>query len=383
MTQADLAAPDYTKSFISQLEGGFADPSLDTLRFLSRRLRMSLSTIAGDDADQRLAGMEGLMRWARDAARTGDDALARRLLGVATELATSAGWDEHRADAALLLAEIEIGAGAFDRAEALIDEAGALAAAVGQRMLIRKDLVAGVLALRRNDPRGAATAFQRALELSRKSTRHPELTARALFGIAAAAVQAGDLRRARRRLQSAVTLTARQQLDSLHAQARLKLGMTLGLDGAPLDAVGHLQAAAEAFERQGDAKRHLQSLLALAAAALTAGNAALAHRAIDRAAALPDASAVPAAAARIAALRGRALLIQGRQVEAVGLLADAVRQLTGLTEHAELSEAARALGEYYQARADHDAGARYLAIAAEAARAAREDDRRFQDLLDG
>ncbi|MGH7187334.1 MAG: helix-turn-helix domain-containing protein, partial [Pseudomonadota bacterium] len=99
MTQADLAAPDYTKSFISQLEAGFADPSLDTLRFLSRRLRMSLSSVAGDDPDQRLAGMEGLLRWARDASGDGDETLARRVLGVASEMASAAGWDEHRAEA--------------------------------------------------------------------------------------------------------------------------------------------------------------------------------------------------------------------------------------------------------------------------------------------
>jgi tetratricopeptide (TPR) repeat protein len=381
LTQADLAAPDYTKSFISQLEGGFADPSLDTLRFLSRRLRTSLSTIAGDDADQRLAGLEGLLRWAREAARDGDDALARRLVGVATETAARGGWDEHRAEAALLLAEIEMRAGAFERADALIEEAGALAPAVGQRMVIRTELARGLLALRRNDPRAAAAAFQRALVLSRKNTRHPDLTVRALFGIAASAVQAGDLRQARRRLQTAVRLTARQRLESLNAQARLGLGMTLDLDGAPLDAVGHLQTAADAFARQGDGRRRLESLLALAGAALAAGNSALALRALDEGAQLPEATAVAGASARIAALRGRALLVQGREGEAATLLSDAIGQLTGTARQAELAAAAKALGEYHQAREDHEGAARYLAIAAEAASAAASRDDDFADLV--
>ena len=379
MTQADLAAPDYTKSFISQLEGGFADPSLDTLRFLSRRLRMSLSTVAGDNADQHLAGMEGLLHWARDAAREGDETLARRVLGVASEMASAAGWDEHRAEVALLLAEVEIRAGALDRADPLIEEAGALAASVGQRMRIRKDLTAGLLMLRRDDTRAAAAAFQRALGLSRKSSRHPDLTARALFGIAATAVQAGDLKQARRRLQSAATLTERQQLETLHADARFRLGIVLGLDGAHVDAVDHLQAAARLRAQHGNAKQRLLALLALGGAALAAGNTVLALRAADEASSMADAPAT-AAAPRIAALRGRALLAQGRQAEAVAMLAGAVAQMAGLGAHADLAEAAKALGLYHQMRAEHDAAARYLAVAADAEKSARGGNGGLADL---
>ena len=381
LTQADLAAPDYTKSFISQLEAGFADPSLDTLRFLSRRLHMSLSSVAGDNPDQRLAGMEGLLRWARDAAGDGDETLARRVLGVASDMASAAGWDEHRAEAALALAEIEIRSGAFDRADARIEEAAALASSVGPRMHIRKELTAGLLMLRRDDTRAAAAAFQKALGLSRKSSRHPDLTVRALFGIAATAVQAGDFRQARRRLQSAATLTERLQLDTLHADARFRLGIVLGLDGAYVDAVDHLQAAAHLFAQTGNGKKRLRALLTLGGAALAAGNKVLALRAADEAASMPDASAI-AAAPRIAALRGRALLAQDRQGEAPAILADAVAQMAGMGTHADLAEAAKALGEYHQARAEHDLAARYLALAADAAKAAREDTRN-PALLDG
>ena len=376
MTQADLAAPDYTKSFISQLEGGFADPSLDTLRFLSHRLRMSLSTVAGDNDDQRLAGMEGLLRWAREASARGEEALARRVLGVASEMASAAGWDEHRAEAALLLAEIEIRSGALDRADPLIEDAGVLAATVGPRMRIRKELVAGLLMLRRGNTREAAAGFQRALGLSRRSSRHPDLTVRALFGLAATAVQAGDLRHARRRLQSAVTLSERQQLEALQAEARVRLGTVLSIDGAYAEAITQLEVSARIFAQQVNGRKRLETLLALAAAALGADNPALAIRAVDDAAAMADASAT-AAAPRIAALRGRALLAQDRQSEAAPILADAVTHLTGTSAHQELAEAAQALGNYHQARGEHDTAARYRAVAAEAASL---EHRRVDDL---
>ncbi len=380
LTQADLAAPEYTKSFISQLEGGFADPSLDTLRFLSRRLRMSLSTIAGDGTDQRLAGVEGLLRWARDAAPDGDSTLARRALDVASEIAALVGWSEHRAEAALLLAEIEVRSGNFDRAEALIEETGALAASVGTRMQIRKDLAAGLLMLGRHDTRAAGAAFQRALGLVRKSPRHPDLTTRALFGIAAAALQAGDFRQARRRLQSAVTLTARQQLDALHAHARFRLGRVLSLEGAHVDAIDHLQAASRMLAQQDDRPARLEALLALGHAALATGDTVQALRTADEAASLAVTSGAVVARARVAALRGRALLVQGRQGEAAAMLADAIAQIAGAAVPAELAEAAKALGEYHQVRGEHEQASRYLGTAAEAARAAKEGDRGFVDL---
>jgi transcriptional regulator with XRE-family HTH domain len=380
LTQADLAAPDYTKSFISQLEGGFADPSLDTLRFLSRRLRMSLSTVAGDRDDQRLAGVEGLLRWARDAAGRGDEAVARRVLGVASEMASAAAWDEHRAEATLLMAEIEIRSGALDRAALLIEDVGVLAATVGQRMRIRKELAAGLLLLHRGDTREAAAGFQRALGFSRRSSRHPDLTVRALFGLAAAATQAGDFRHARRRLQTAATLSERQQLDTLQAEARFKLGTVLSRGGANSDAaaeaVTHLEASARLFAQQGKPQRRLEALLALAAASLIAGNPTFAVRAVDEAAAMADATAT--GSARIAALRGRALLAQDRPAEAAPILADAVAQLAGANAPHDLPEAALALANYHQTRGEHEAAARYRAMA-DAARAATLNHRRFED----
>ncbi len=379
LTQADLAAPEYTKSFISQLEGGFADPSLDTLRFLSRRLQMSLSTIAGDDADQRFAGAEGLLRWGRETASEGNLNLARRVLEVASEIAALTGWNEHRAEAALLLADLEIRSDNFDRAEGLLNEAGALAAAAGPWMQIRKELAAGMLMLRRRDTGAAAAAFQRGLGLARKNPRHPDLTARALFGIAAAAVQAGELRQARRRLQSAITLTERQQLGLLQAHARFRLGRVLMLEGAYVDAVDQLLTASRMLEQDGDRGVRLNALLALGRASLAIGDTVQAMRAADEASALADAPDT-AMRARIGALRGRALFVQGRQGEAVSMLADAVTHLAVAGIPAELAEAAKTLGEHHQTRGEHEQAARYLGMAADAAEAAREGDGGFVDL---
>jgi hypothetical protein len=280
------------------------------------------------------------------------------------------------------MAEIEIRSGALDRAAPLIEDVGVLAATVGQRMRIRKELAAGLLMLHRGDTREAAAGFQRALGLSRRNSRHPDLTVRALFGLAAAALHAGDFAHARRRLQTAATLSARQQLDALQAEALFKLGTVQSRDGisgdAAAEAAKHLEASARLFAQQGKPKARLDALLALAAAALSAGNPALAVRAVDDAGAMADAPAT-AAAPRIAALRGRALLAQDRPIEAAPILTNAVAQLTGMNAPHDLAGAAMALANHHQTRGEVEAAARYRAIAADAAKAATINHRGFED----
>lgn len=209
MTQADLAGAAYTKSFISQLESGHADPSVDTLRYLSRRLQTALSTLAGGTADQRLSAVEGLLAWAGDALRAGDTAGARRVAGLAAEIASAAEADRHMAEAGLLLAEVEIEAGDPDRAALALDQVPEAAVARDPRVAVRKDLAQGSLALRRGDPGGAVAAFQRALDRSRRTTRLADLTVRALTGLGEALTGTGDLKGARRRFQAAERATAR------------------------------------------------------------------------------------------------------------------------------------------------------------------------------
>lgn len=408
LTQAHLAGPEYTKSFISQLEGGYADPSLDTLRFLGRRLQMALSTMAGDANDRRLATTSGLLAWAHGLLLARNYLAARRALDVALEIARTSGWDLYVADATLMLAKLETEAGNFDAAADALDQVARFGAQLGLRVAARKDLTAGLLALRRGDATGAAVVFRGVLGRVRKATRHPDLTTRALLGLAAAASSLGDLRQARRRLQAAVTLTSRAHLDELRGRALMRLGMLSRLEGAEEEALNRLTEACRILEQArdprarteaeirlgrlllergqapealapvrraldltrqiGDGQAEAEALVLLSRATLAAGDAALALRLADDAHALADTLGVAAAKARASCLRGRALLHQGRPAEAVRLLADAVAQLADGGAADELVEAATALGQFHRSRGEHEQAAHYLQVAQEAAR---------------
>lgn len=209
ITQTLLAGEVYTKSFISQMESGHADPSVDTLRYLGRRLLMALSTMAGDAADQHLAAVEGLIAWAREARKSGSTDAARRALELSIEISTAHDWQHHRAEAYLLLTEVEIEAGDGDRAAAALERVPYSSVPADARLAIRKDLAQGLLALSKGDVSDSIAAFSRALRGSRKSARHGDLTVRALTGLGEALTRAGQHRQARRRIESAARMAAR------------------------------------------------------------------------------------------------------------------------------------------------------------------------------
>jgi tetratricopeptide (TPR) repeat protein len=410
MTQSDLGGSEYTKSFISQLEGGYADPSLDTLRFLGRRLQMGLSSLAGDAADQRLSTMDGLLAWGREAARARDVARARSALNVAREWASGAGAHLHLADALLLMARVEVKAGELERAAAILEEAADIPRTPGPRVPARLALARGWLALRSGDPARADEAFLDALRLVRKASRHQDLAVYALLGLAAAAVASGNLPRALRRLGSAARAAQQYRLDILHGRALAALAHVEQMMGAGEDALQHATEASrllsaaddvwalieaertlgrllsaqgrasEALEplrrlpdlwnRAGDRGEELEAVLALGRAALAAGDSALAQSMADRAQAMAGRSPDAAARARSAALVGRALLAAGRRDQAAPLLAGALAEMDAAGEPDEVAEAATDLGEFHRARGEEALAARYLEIASGARRRA-------------
>ncbi|MGH2670070.1 MAG: helix-turn-helix domain-containing protein, partial [bacterium] len=327
LTQAGLAGGDYTKSFISQLESGDADPSLDTLRFLSRRLATSLSALAGDARDQRLAAVEGLLLWGREAARSHDGALARHILQVAGELADAGGWDLQRAEARLALAEFEAERGDPAAAASILAGASGLAASLGPRGLVRRDLGAGTLALRRRDAVAAVSLFRTALAGLKKTTRHPDLAAAALLGLATALSRTGDRKECGKRLAAAVKLTARYRLRDLHGRALVQLALLRRQDGATDEALRLLQEAEGILDDTDDREAHLEALIQRGRMLLDGGDDAGAVEVARRATSLADEHQDPVARARAASVAGRALLRQQRAAEAVPMLVETVERL--------------------------------------------------------
>jgi transcriptional regulator with XRE-family HTH domain len=363
LTQANLAAPEYTKSFISQIESGLADPSLDSLRFLSRRLKTSLSMIAGDPPDQRLAAVEGLLWWCREVMWNREAPLARRVLESAVEMAAAAGLEGHGADARLLLAEFEASRGDPRRADQLLHQLADPAAANGPAIAIRTSLAAGLLALRRREPGAAGSAFRDALGRLGSGTRHPELTARALLGLATALLRAGDLTQARRRADAAARLAARMQHAALRGQAEALLGQIALAQGSAEEARRWLRSACAVLETTKDLRAQADAWIHLGRAALAAGDPgdalAAAHQAQASAAALGD----EAVAARASGLVGRALLRGDAASAAVTQLHAAVVRLEQAGEAEELAEAATDLAEYHRTRGEGELAERYARLA--------------------
>lgn len=251
LTQAELAGAEYTKSFISQLEGGYAEPSLDTLRFLARRLHLALSTIAGDATDQRLATAAGLVAWVRERGGPGGET-ERAALAIARELAHQAQSAHHELDAALALAELEIVAGRLDAASAAVRDATELAGPLGLRARMRADLATGWLALRRGEPVEAQAAFRRALGHARKASRHADLVARALLGLGAAALDGGDTRQARRRLQSAVSAARRAREPGVAGRGLVRLAWLAARERRAEEGAARLAEAAAVVDGHAD-----------------------------------------------------------------------------------------------------------------------------------
>lgn len=408
LTQADLGGSEYTKSFISQLEGGNADPSLDTLRFLGRRLQMGLSSLAGDAEDQRLSAIEGLMAWGREAARARDIARARSALRVAGEWARSAEAHLHLAEALLLLAWVEIEAGALDRAAEILQEAAAMPGSAGPRVPARLALARGWIALRSGDPAAADDAFLSALRQVRRASRHQDLAVHALLGLAAAAVASGGLPRALRRLRSAARTAQRHRLDVLHGralaglahaeqtagaaedalhhaleanrilsttddvwariEAERTLGSLLAAQGRASEAVDSLRLLLDLRRQAGDRAGEFETVLALGRAVLAAGDSALAQSTAEEAQALASLSGDATARARSAALLGRALLAAGRHDDAAPLLSAAVAEMEAGAEARELADAAGDLGDLHRARGEEARAATYVEIASAARR---------------
>jgi transcriptional regulator with XRE-family HTH domain len=352
LTQANLASPEYTKSFISQLESGLADPSLDSLRFLSRRLETSLSMIAGDPADQRLAAVEGLLQWGREAMRTREANLARRVLETAVEMAAAVGPGGHHADAQLLLAELETARGDLARAAQILTQITEPAARPGTLVAARTSLAAGDLALRRGEPGTAGSSFREALGRLGKGARHPELRARALLGLAAAMQKTGDLRQARRRAEAAGRLATGAHLPELRGRAEVVVGQVALAAGAYDEARRLLRSACAILEVADDPRTQADALIHLGRAALAAGDPdealAAARQALAAAAALGD----EAAAARASGVAGRALFRRNEIQEGVTQMHAAVLSLERLGDVEALVEVAADLAGYYRSRGE-------------------------------
>ncbi len=77
MTQRELAGAEITRNMLSRIENGAAQPSLDTLQYLAKRLNVSAGYLLSDAADERLYKKREAINGIKTSYLTGDYRLCR------------------------------------------------------------------------------------------------------------------------------------------------------------------------------------------------------------------------------------------------------------------------------------------------------------------
>ncbi len=417
LTQAQLAAGEFTKSFISLLERGAANPSVETLLLLARRLGTSVDALLGSEGHLPDQAATNLLALSTQAIRQHRIELTAGLLRAARFVTESYGLDEPFRE--LLLQEAHL---ALERRD--YEPAGPKITESFQRCVSAKDhwrtgralVLLGRLHLVRRQLRDAITSFEQALEELRRAKasrdparsealialgtalvylgnpdlavrryveaveaqptrRDPVLRGRALWGLGLAYRRLGDLDRAGECLsQAKEVFEATEELPDL-AGVMHNLGQLYFEQRRYKDALRYLAHALRVTERLDLKMMRSATLTEMARVHLGIGQledaAALAERAIETAEDAPDAMEVAEAKTVLAT----ACAMQGRTDRGKVLMTEAVAIFQSRDAHARVAQAARDLWAILMSRGAKADAADQLAIALEAEESLRKQPR--------
>ncbi len=265
LTQAQVAAADLSKSFVSLLETARSYPSVETLLLLARRAGTSVAGLLMDPADLRLDTALSLVALARDAVWR-QPQWAERVSRFAVEVAPGLPlWA--RAEAAVVRGIAATLDNRLPEAERWAREAQSLAEKAGFKPGEAQALaLLGDVALLRRDYARSFDLLSRAVALHRQSgSLRSEPGVKALIWLAAAATRVGRTRFARRCYTRARLLAVRLSLGVLEGQALWGLGHIARLEGDLPRAARLLQEAHRAFELAEDLINHADVLMNLSA----------------------------------------------------------------------------------------------------------------------
>lgn len=245
LTQADVASPNLTKSFISLLESARTYPSVETLVALVRRLETSLALLVLDADQLPRETALSLLALARSRTPTPPASVDRLLLAAEALIR-----DAHDLHADLLLArgDIALTRGQVKQAKRRFEEA--LAYAKRRRLRTYQPCALtrlAELAARRKNLATAREQLEEALTQFR-STR----TLRSVDGCAALILygrvlsQQGELGRALRVLEEVAEVAERYDLPAMLGRIYKGIGLVHAASGRP-------EQAAEARRRAKDA----------------------------------------------------------------------------------------------------------------------------------
>ncbi len=249
LTQAELAGPGLSESFVSLLETARSSPSVDTVFLLARRLQTSLGELLLNTSERRLDAALALLALARDAAQA-QPALTDRLVQAAEELVPDMPQSA-KAEAAIIRGMAATTRGNLPKAQqygkVALDLAGRAHAGHCQARALT---VLGRVALLRRNFSQSFEFLSRAVALYRKTgSLRSEAGITALIWWATASFLVNRPRHARRLYQHALKLSSRLRLSLLRGQALLGLGYLEWAEGDLAEATRTTREAADEFSR--------------------------------------------------------------------------------------------------------------------------------------
>jgi tetratricopeptide (TPR) repeat protein len=332
LSQRELAEPRYDGSFVSQIESGRRSPSREALAFFAERLAISVEELVAPLAPSLRVELEIALAEARAAFDAGEAEAARDANQRLLEKATAAASHEFEAEALHGLGELQERAGHIGEALGLYRRAEQLAESNELRIRIK-------LALGRAYRTGGDIAYsidllQQALHESLESVWYVGAV-RAASLMAMSLSERGDHRRAAEVLESvagaASTIDDPRALAALHWMR----GRTVAALGRSEDALKHLAAARELYERQQASVEIARLDSARAFTLMELGRYEDAATLYETAIARLDVAGVASDAARMRTELARAELMLGRREHAIRIAEDCLDRLRSMQDPLE------------------------------------------------
>ena len=405
LTQSQLGGAELTKGFISLVEKGRANPSIDTLMLLARRLQKPIGYFLDDSSPGGSETFDADVQSARLLLKQGEWARAVEVYSAALNVAQQYHRPNEEAECCIGLAsalanlrQSDLAADHAARGKELAETAGSA------QVLARACFVLGQIEYDRHNLQAAREHFLRGCQVlhehgapdralaggllvklghtCRDRGDHEEATrwfqealavlepVQDLRRVGLADAQAGAASRENGHLEAALGHLTRAEhsfelRDCLRLLARAQngLGILLLEQGKLDDAIGHLESGLQIKGEIGDEAGRVRILTALAQALVAKRAFAQAETALADAERLASSLQDTTEPARIQLVRARLLRESGRLPEAVAHYTQAISSLDGLGMRNELADACNELGELLIEQKRPSDAAPYLARA--------------------
>lgn len=254
LTQSQLGQSDLSKSFISLLEKGRTQPSLETLLLIAGRLGTSVDALLGQKGNIAAAVCEGLLGLSREAIESRQFEAAQRYLDTVDFLTTKHSLADAIPEMLLLQGQVALDRRVFDVAMMKSDAAYHAAEAQSDEWRAgRSVLMMGWIKLRQRDFPSARAFFEGALlKLRRAKAGRDPARIEALIGLGTTLTYLGNYSAAIRRYTEAAGSDVARHNPKFLGQSLWGVGWAQRKLGHLDVAQDFLLQAKDAFEKAED-----------------------------------------------------------------------------------------------------------------------------------